>query len=779
MIIFWCCSLLLLLDVIATDFRNCYSEYSKLICSCDHHQMICSNHGDKLDFIPMVPKNIKMLTFTSNTLNNVTEKTFHNMTRSKITHLILAGNDIRYISRNTFREFTSLAYLDLSYNVIPVDLDIAFSNLRFVENGSLILNHMNITETKMNELFRYLDKKRIQTLSIAFNNLMYIDSCDWVNFPTLKTLNITGNELRNITFKCQTNVEIIHADFNNLVTFPNFCLDGDNSTDFNKTSVPNLISFSATNNMLKEIPPNVFKCMADLRELFITKNSFHEIELQSFYQLHTLELSSIFRYYQIIKPRSQSKILTASIEHLMLQNLSFRIVPTDLEIFKGLHRLRSLDLSYSNLPFSPMASKILFKPLSNLTKLTLQNVGWKSMPYNIFHMLPYLETLDLSNNKINYLNWSHFRYPKYLKEINFSNNRIFLDGKIKVPSSVFSLKSLDMSNNSIFCTCDSLSFFEELVSNNVTIKNYPGAYICTGPRNMAGKSVADVKCKQQLETIVFTVIITVLFGFAFAVIAYKSRYRIRYLIHISRSRRSWKSSKKTSQPPVFDGFVIYSEPDKYWLLNNLLPFLENQHGYRLCIHDRDFQYGRPIVDNIVENMDNSRKIVLILSNSFVESPWCKYEVRLANERFLEYGPDSLISIKLEDINTSLMENTLKMLIKFTTYAVWSEHNKEEFYVRILDCFQEKNDNTNRNSLGRGETENPHARNKKEEKKSNKTDKFEQNELRCMIIEIRGRIDSLEKSVKHDITFLQNKVHNLETNITLLKGNLSDSQTAFE
>lgn len=473
----------------------------------------------------------------------------------------------------------------------------------------------------------------------------------------------------------------------------------------------------------------------------------------------------------------------------MLQNLSFRVVPTDLEIFKGLQHLRSLDLSYSDLPFSPMASKILFKSLSNLTKLTLQNVGWKNMPYNIFHMLPYLETLDLSNNEINYLNWSHFRYPKYLKEINLSNNRIFLDGKITIPSSVLSLKSLDISNNSIYCTCDSLLFFEELALHNVTIKHHPEAYICTSPINMAGKSIADVQCKQQLEIIVYTIIMTVLFVSAFVIIAHKYRYRIRYLIHISRSRRSWKIRKQTAQPLVFDGFVIYSEPDKNWLYNNLLPFLEKQHGYKLCIHDRDFQYGRLIVDNIVENMKNSRKIVLILSESFAESKWCQFEVLLAHERFLEQGPDSLISIKLEEITSFLMTNTLETLIKFATHAVWSDHNKEEFYVRILDCFQEKKDFFDRNNSSRSQPQNSpsHAKKTKEEEKSNMnvSEKFEQNEIRCMLFKICSsvnhmseslykRMDALEESVKGDITFLKNKVHKLETSIASLQGNISDS-----
>ncbi|XP_076076109.1 toll-like receptor 6 [Mytilus galloprovincialis] len=786
MILLWCSSLLLLSNVIAVNFTTCYSENQKIICSCDHHQMICSDHGEKLDFIPKVSNNIKMLIFTNNNLNQVTETTFRNMTRSMTSHLSLAGNDIRYISKHTFREFTSLTFLDLSYNVIPVNVEIAFSNLHFIANGSLILNHMNISETKINELFRYLDTNGIETLSLAYNNLEDIDSCDWRNFQSLKTLNITGNKLKNMTFKCHTKIEILHADSNNLVSFPNFCLDNINVTTYKLTSVPSLRVFSAINNIIEEMPSTALRCTDDLRELFITKNSFHEIDLQTFYKLNTLKMSSIFRYYQSIKPHSHSKLLTASIEHLMLQNLSFGMFPTDLRMFEGLHHLKSLDLSYSNLPFSPIASKIVFKSLSNLTKLTLQFVRWKSMPHNIFHLLPNLKTLDLSNNEITYLSWSRFRYLKYLEEVDFSNNRIFLSGRLSVPSSILSLISLDISNNTYYCSCEVLSFFEELSSNNVTIKYYPEAYSCTSPRSMADKSVADVECMQHLETIVYTIIITVLFGCVFAIMAYKSRYRIRYLIHISRSRHSWKVRKKSPQPLLFDGFVIYSEPDKDWVYDNFLPFLEKQHGYKLCIHDRDFQYGRLIVDNIVENMKNSRKIVLILSESFAESKWCQFEVLLAHERFLEHGPDSLISIKLEEITTFRMTNTLETLIKFATHAVWSNQNKEEFSVRILDCFQVKTDNIygNNSNTSKHRCSHSHAQKMKVKEDRNKifSDKFEHmfNEM-CSRVDLMSetlcrRMDSLEKTVKSDITFLKNKVDKLETNLTSLQDSIIYSQS---
>jgi toll-like receptor 13 len=53
----------------------------------------------------------------------------------------------------------------------------------------------------------------------------------------------------------------------------------------------------------------------------------------------------------------------------------------------------------------------------------------------------------------------------------------------------------------------------------------------------------------------------------------------------------------------------------------------------LCIQYRDFEVGKLIVDNIVESMKESRKVILVMSNAFATSEWCHFEVLLAHERF--------------------------------------------------------------------------------------------------------------------------------------------------
>jgi hypothetical protein len=44
-----------------------------------------------------------------------------------------------------------------------------------------------------------------------------------------------------------------------------------------------------------------------------------------------------------------------------------------------------------------------------------------------------------------------------------------------------------------------------------------------------------------------------------------------------------------------------------------------------CIDDRDFTPGIPILDNTVDAIHSSYKVILVLTDHFVSSQWCQYE----------------------------------------------------------------------------------------------------------------------------------------------------------
>lgn len=75
-----------------------------------------------------------------------------------------------------------------------------------------------------------------------------------------------------------------------------------------------------------------------------------------------------------------------------------------------------------------------------------------------------------------------------------------------------------------------------------------------------------------------------------------------------------------------------------------------------CIDDRDFTPGVPILDNIVDAIHSSYKVILVLTNNFVSSQWCQYEADQAIIRSLGLNDDQdqdcnnrcVIPVLLED-----------------------------------------------------------------------------------------------------------------------------------
>ena len=67
----------------------------------------------------------------------------------------------------------------------------------------------------------------------------------------------------------------------------------------------------------------------------------------------------------------------------------------------------------------------------------------------------------------------------------------------------------------------------------------------------------------------------------------------------------------------YDAFVSYSGLDQEWIDQVLIPNLEP--GYRLCLHERDFQLGRSITENIVDSIAKSQSCLIILSENYVKS----------------------------------------------------------------------------------------------------------------------------------------------------------------
>lgn len=85
-------------------------------------------------------------------------------------------------------------------------------------------------------------------------------------------------------------------------------------------------------------------------------------------------------------------------------------------------------------------------------------------------------------------------------------------------------------------------------------------------------------------------------------------------------------------PALRDGecyhvFISYSSTDYQWT-HSLISQLESC-GLQVCYHERDFTPGRTVLENMSDCIQESQKVLLVLSPEFVRSRWCLLEANMS------------------------------------------------------------------------------------------------------------------------------------------------------
>ena len=119
---------------------------------------------------------------------------------------------------------------------------------------------------------------------------------------------------------------------------------------------------------------------------------------------------------------------------------------------------------------------------------------------------------------------------------------------------------------------------------------------------------------------------------------------------------------------IYDAFVSYSGNDYHWVVNTLQERLENHDPpYKLCVHHRDFLVGAPIQENILNSVDQSKRMLMVLSQNFVRSEWCLLEFRAAHRKVLQERMNYLIIILFDDVDMAELDDEMKLYMRTNTY----------------------------------------------------------------------------------------------------------------
>ena len=96
----------------------------------------------------------------------------------------------------------------------------------------------------------------------------------------------------------------------------------------------------------------------------------------------------------------------------------------------------------------------------------------------------------------------------------------------------------------------------------------------------------------------------------------------------------------------YDVFLLYSRKDFPWVDNELLPLFKH-YQVKYCVDFLHFELGKAFLQNMVESIYKSRKVLAVWSANFYKSKYCKQELDYALQRSFEESDTAVIVIRID------------------------------------------------------------------------------------------------------------------------------------
>ncbi|XP_060911990.1 toll-like receptor 2 isoform X2 [Labrus mixtus] len=379
------------------------------------------------------------------------------------------------------------------------------------------------------------------------------------------------------------------------------------------------------------------------------------------------------------------RTLNVSRNHLLVINS---------RIFSKLEKLENIDISgnkFDSTPEScywPPSLQFFNLSSSRLTKVTaclpvsLRILDLSHNALTVFNIeLPFLTDLYISGNKLRSLPDGGF-YP-HLAVLSIQNNDLHTLSR-DILNGYDNLKSLEASSDTYVCSCDFVAFMTSDPTNHrVTIVDEFKSYICDSPDAERGQSVGDVRLSvfECHTALAFSLLCLVIVAVILLIAGLCFKFNIFWYLKMTwtwlRAKRKPKLKKGQLE---FDAFVSYSEMDSGWVDAHLIPELEQAEPHlRLCLHKRDFIAGGWILDNIMDAIERSHRTLFVISQHFVMSEWCKYELDYTHFRLFDHNVDTVVLILLEPIDKNSIPKKfckLRRVMNSRTYLEWPDDDDQ-------------------------------------------------------------------------------------------------------
>ena len=633
----------------------------------------CSFRGLK-DVPPNIDNDTVILDLHANKIQSLLNDSFEGLPILK--SLNLGTNKINVVEMCSFCSLTNLQYLNMSNNQ-P-------NGLKLIRNITYGLQSTNVTKLDLTHMeyefglgkmiykhdLEFANKTFVRELNVSSNMLETIEYGSVNSFPpNLQVLDVSDNRpvFGEYIFEIKglKNLRILHANkLNNYhaldvfhkrsldrETFLNalYNMNSSHSSTKNKYCFPllppKLEEVYCHNSMIPYDIPRIPVCPDNsLRRIELFHNAISQWfgPLEGFNKLEHIDLSLNFcdnisdYFFSNVTMLKTLRLRANFIGYVVLDRHKLYPEGHPCPWLQPLTNLIVLDLYLNKIRKLP---RECLSSQRNLENLILRENSLTDWELRIGHM-PNISFIDLSGNSLD-------RFPEdtmeHLSQVSKYRN-----------------VTIDLSGNDIECVCNNIDFLEWFARVSINFINKE-TYMCRTKLwntrlNMSNieEIIEQLKLEcTETDYIYLNTVLSVLIGcFSLAVlygIYRRYRWKLSYMYYTTWGRYTLEEDDKGQY--CYDAYIAYSEEENHFAQDELASKLEDTYGLSLYLFDRDCTPGQNIHATIVDNLEKSRKTILLFTGSFVKNKRCLFELQMANEKRISRNaaPDSIYLIQLESV----------------------------------------------------------------------------------------------------------------------------------